>query len=653
MAAKVSGYSPGGYLGYSHMFGGLEACCHTGTCAVEYEPSRINRDSVKDGRVYVELSGIRSYGRGVLPVLIALLLAGQAVTRGAEYYNNKSLGERLAWLAGQDPNFIHVRELAESREKRKVWLVEVGAGAEQNRNTRPAMLVVAGIEGNDLIGPFTAVAWVEALLKQYREEPAKAQLLKTTTIYVVPCLNPDATEGFFATPKVETCVNGAPFDDDHDGLTDEDGGEDLNGDGLITMMRVEDKEGQYALDPNDKRLLLKADPAKGDTPAWRLLPEGIDNDHDKRWNEDGPGGANFNRNFPYGYKYFDAEAGTHPVCEGETRALADFVVAHPNIGIVLTYGAADNLRKTPKSAASPGRGKPMEALDEKDVGYYEAFGKIYRTKLGLDKELESTSEPGTFSDWMYFHRGRLSLATRPWDATLAVALSKAQKAKDKKPKDTKAAEPNDPNAAKADEKTAKKEGDKRNKDEREQLEWFDEHAPDAFVAWQAIEHPDFPGRRVEVGGYRPFARTNPPLAMLADLAAKHGDFLTELARRLPRIEVARTECRLLADSLYEIEILVSNRGFLPTSLAHGETTKEVYPTRLVLDLEPQCFLSGAKTTMLPPMAGSGGTAKARYTVRVPDRKEVRFQIISMLAGRVEGTIELLKTNETGTNQSRP
>ena len=603
----------------------------------------------------VELSAMRSYGRRALPVLIALLLAGPAMTRGAEYYDDRALGERLAWLGEQDPNLIRVRELAESREKRKVWLIDVGVGAEQDRNARPAMLVVAGIEGNDLVGPFTAVAWVEALLKQYREEPAKAQFLKTTTIYIVPCLNTDAAERFFAGPRIEMSVNGAPFDDERDGLTDEDGGEDLNGDGLITMMRVEDKEGQYALDPNDHRLLLKADPMKGETPAWRLLPEGLDNDHDKRWNEDGPGGVNFNRNFPYAYKYFDAGAGIHPVCENETRALADFVVAHPNVGIVLTYGSADNLRKAPKSAASAGRAKPTEAVDEKDVGYHEALGKIYRTKLGLDKELECTSEPGTFSDWMYFHRGRLSLAARPWDAALAVAISKAQKTKDEKPKDAKTdatAEPNDPNAPKTDAKR-EKEGDKRNKDEREQLKWLDEHAPDAFVAWQAIEHPEFPGRRVEVGGYRPFARTNPPAAMLADLAAKHGDFLTELAQRQPRISVARTECRLLADSLYEIEILVTNTGFLPTSLAHGETTREVYPTRVVLDLEPQCFLAGTKTTVLPPIAGSGGTAKARYTVRVPDRKEVRFQVISVLAGRTEGTIELLETNETGTDQSRP
>jgi hypothetical protein len=573
----------------------------------------------------------------------------------AEYYSHAAMGERLNSFSRREPNLVRVRELAKSREGRTVWVVEVGEGTEQDRATRPAMVLVAGIEGDDLVGSYTAVAWIERLMKDYREASPAADLLKTTTLYVIPCLNPDATERYFAQPKVDGNRNGAPNDEDHDGLIDEDGGEDLNGDGVISLMRVEDKEGQYIADPNESRLMLKADPLKGEVPVWRLLPEGIDNDRDKRWNEDGPGGVNFNRNFPYNYRYFAPDAGLHPVSESETRALADFVVAHPNIGIVLTYGAADNLRKTPKSAASPGRSKPMEAISDKDIGYFEALGKVYRAKLGLDKELESASEPGTFSDWMYFHRGRLSLAARPWDPAIAVALAKPQKDEDKSD-DSKAKaqdpnDPNDPNAPKAEEKKPGKDksDDKRGTDEREQLAWFDEHSPETFVAWQAIEHPDFPGRRVEVGGFQPFVQTNPPLAMLDEIAGKQGDFLTDLAGRLPRIAVAKVECRLLADSIYEIEILVTNTGFLPTALAHGDTSQQILPTRVTLDLDPACFLAGVKTTFLPTIAGSGGTAKAQCTVRATGRTEIEFEIVSALAGRVKGTIELLKPDETARN----
>ncbi|MGE5295670.1 MAG: hypothetical protein ACM3VT_12650, partial [Solirubrobacterales bacterium] len=414
---------------------------------------------------------------------------------------------------------------------------------------------------------------------------------------------------------------------------------------------VEDKEGQYIADPNEPRLLLKADPLKGEVPVWRLLPEGIDNDHDKRWNEDGPGGVNLNRNFPWNYNYFAPDAGVHPVSEDPTRALADFVVAHPNIGIVLTYGAADNLRKTPKSAASPGRSKPMEAISDKDIGYFESLGKVYRAKLALGEDLEDACEAGTFSDWMYFHRGRLSLAARPWDPAAAVAAEKAKKDKEEKPQEEKPKDPNDPNAPKAGEKPAKdkREDDKRGKDQREQLAWFDKNSPEAFVAWQAIEHPDFPGRRVEVGGFRPFAQTNPPVAILDEIATRHGEFLTDLAGRLPRVQVAKIECRLLADSIYEIEILVTNVGFLPTALSHGETSRQILPTRLTLDLEPACFLAGAKTTFLPTIAGSGGTAKARCTVRAAGRTEIQFEVVSTLGGRVKGTIDLLKPDQAARN----
>ncbi len=602
---------------------------------------------------------LKSHRKLKLLAALVLMLAASARVGSAEYLCDKSLGGHLAALAAKEPNLVRVRELAESREKRKIRLVEVGVGSQEDRDTRPALLVVAGIEGNDLVGTVVAVSWVERLIKEYQEGTAATELLKSTTLYVVPCLNPDAAERFFVSPKVEMAVNGTPWDEDRDGLTDEDGPEDLNGDGLITMMRVEDKEGEYVLDPNDKRLLLKADPLKGESGVWRLLPEGIDNDRDKHWSEDGPGGTNLNRNFPYGYKYFASDAGIHPVSEDETRALAEFVVGHPNIGIILTYGAADNVRKTPKAAASPGRSKPMETIDEKDVGYYEAMGKLYRAALGLGKEMEGSSEPGTFSDWMYFHRGRLSLAVRPWDAALAQRLSEPRKAEDKPAKEEEA-KACDPNAPKEEKKPAQKDdngkngdkGENRGKDEREHLAWFDKHAPEAFVAWQSIEHPDFPGRRVEVGGYRPFAPTNPPAAMLAEIAGKHADFLTQVVQRLPRIKIGKVECRLLAESLYEVEINVENTGFLPTALAHGQTTQEVYPTRVVLDLGPECFLAGAKVTNLPVIPGSSGTVKARYTLRVPDKREVHFKVVSMLGGRVEGTVELLKTSEAGAGPVR-
>jgi len=559
---------------------------------------------------------------------VALIVAGSEVSLATDYYRSRALGKHLMFLAEQNPELVRVQSIARSIGRRNVWLVEVGRGVKQDRKTRPAMLVVAGIEGDDLIGCSVAVSWVEHLVEQYGSDAGVTRLLKTTTVYIIPRLNPDAAEYFFARPKLEMSLNNKPADDDHDGLIDEDGPEDIDGDGLITWMRVEDTEGEYILDPKDDRLLMKADHLKGEVGAWRYLTEGTDNDEDERWNEDGPGGVNFNRNFPYDFKFFGADAGLHPVSEAETRALADFVVEHPNVGIVVTYGDADNLSKTPEGARPVSRRKPMTAIDADDVGYYRAMGEIYREALGLDKELEGASAGGSFSDWMCYHRGRLSLAARAWSPAVAIELSKAAEKKE------------EPNSDSDKSRKSADDDDKRNEKERKELKWFDENVAKAFVKWHRVEHPDFPNQRVEVGGYAPFALTNPPVAMVEPIAAKHADFLTSAAQRLPRIGLRKIGTRHLGRSVYEVRIEVENTGFLPTSLTQGRTTREVHPTRLVVDLDDRYFLSGARFTTLPTIRGSGGMVEARYTIQAPDRKKIGFEVVSMLAGRVEGTIEL-------------
>jgi hypothetical protein len=577
---------------------------------------------------------------------IVLIMMGHTVTQATEYYDNKSLGKHLVSLAEQNSDLLRIDSIARSIGRCRVWLIEAGKGTKQDRKTRPAMLVVAGIESNDLVGCSVAVSWIEHLVEQYQKDIGIKKLLKTTTIYIIPQLNPDAAEHFFDQPKFETSLNDKPVDNDRDGLVDEDGPEDLNSDGLITWMRIEDAEGEYILDPEDDRLLIKADHLKGEVSAWRYLVEGIDNDHDEFWNEDGPGGVNFNRNFPYNYEFFAPDAGVHPVSEAETRALADFVIEHPNIGMVVTYGAADNLSKIPKGARPAGRRKPMTEIHEDDVGYYRVMSECYRKALGLDKELEGASVPGAFGDWVYYHRGRLSLAVRAWSPAVAAELSKAAEKKDKtKQKQTEeneeqSSESESEESNKRSDKDSKKDADKRNEKERKELKWFDKYAPQAFVKWQEIEHPDFPNQRVEVGGYSPFALTNPPAGMIDQIVTKHADFLTTVAQRLGRIGIRKIETQHLGRSVYEVKIQVENTGFMPTLLAHGQTTRQIHPTRLVMELDDKFFLSGIRITNLQVIRGSGGMVELRQIIQAPNRKKIDFEVISMLAGRIKGTIEL-------------
>jgi hypothetical protein len=575
--------------------------------------------------------------------LLSSLLAG-------EYRDNTRLSGQLKALAGEHSQIVHLRSLASTAGKNELWLVELGVGTEENRKNRPALLVVAGIEGNDLAGTASAVHWIEGLAAQYASDESIRHLLGTTTVYAFPRLNPDAAQRFFARPKLERATSDTPVDDDRDGLIDEDGPEDLDGDGLITWMRVEDPEGEYILDPADSRVLIKADKSKGEKGAWKLLTEGRDNDQDQQWNEDGPGGVNFNRNFPYNYSFFASWSGRHQVSELETRALADFVVAHPNIGIAFAFGAADNLLQTPKS--EPGGKRPPAEISDHDLPFFRELGKTFREVLGLKKELNGAREPGTFSDWMYFHRGRLSLASRPWTPGLEMELAKSRKAGAEKPKQSApeqgdAQQPNEhaqekPETASKDsepgQKSDEKKPDNRGEEERAMLKWFDEHAPEGFVDWKEFQHPDFPEQRVEIGGWAPFARSNPPEKLLDELAKAHAAFLTRLAGRLPRIGIRKAEARHLGNSVYELTLRIENTGYLPTALAQGALTREVLPTRAVLRLDDKQVLAGQRTTLLEPIEGSGGMKELRYIIHASGAVEI--EVLSALGGSARQTIEL-------------
>jgi hypothetical protein len=567
--------------------------------------------------------------------LIAVLffcLAAAPLLLAGKYQSNSELASDLGKLAGAHPKFVKLSSLAKSRAGHDVWLVRIGAGEEKALEKRPAMLVVAGIEGNDLAGSFSAASWVKTLATKYDSDENVRRLVDTKTIYVLPRLNADAADSAFAKPQVERLVSTLPVDDDHDGMVDEDGPDDLNNDGLITWMRVEDPQGEYILDPAEPRLLLKADHARGEVGRWRYLTEGRDDDHDEQWNEDGIGGVNFNRNFPYNYKFFAPTSGVNQISETETRALADFVVAHPNIAIVFTFGAADNLTQPPKAEAAGASKRPQTDVQPDDLPYYRELGKAWRDALGLKKELPGASEQGTFSDWMYFHRGRLSLAARAWTTALQLELDKAKK-EDKKEEKKDAEKPKD-------EKKDDKKPDNRNEEERAVLKWFDENAKGAFVPWQKIEHPDFPGKTAEIGGYAPFVRSNPPEQLLEGLAQKHGEFLMALALKFPAVRLRSSKVKPLGESLYDITVQIENTGYLPTSLTQGNVTREVFPTRLELKLEDKAIVSGTKRVMLDKIEGSGGMKEVRWVVHAPKMQKITLTVTSMLGGSFETEIDL-------------
>lgn len=103
------------------------------------------------------------------------------------------------------------------------------------------------------------------------------------------------------------------------------------------------------------------------------------------------------------------------------------------------------------------------------------------------------------------------------------------------------------------------------------LKWADsEGITGVFTDWKAIQHPDFPGQTVEVGGVHPFAMINPPYALVNDIVSKHADFVISLAENAPFIEITDVKTEKIDNGLTRVTLKIFNTGLLPTLSQVGQ-----------------------------------------------------------------------------------
>jgi hypothetical protein len=402
-----------------------------------------------------------------------LLAAPADFTR---YHTYDEMTAALKAAVAAHPGLAKIVSLGRTREGRDIWAVEIASASGPPVDTRPGLLVAAAFEGDHLIGSELALYTIDYLLGAYATDAAVRLRLDRSVVYVLPRINADGAELMFAPVKALRRTNTTPSDADNDGRVDEDGPEDLNKDGVITVMRVKDPKGPYMISPDDARLMKRADPAKGESGGWALYTEGLDNDKDGFYNEDGPGGVDLNRNFMHQYPYFAPDAGRYMVSEAETRAVLDYVLRHRNIAAVLAFGESDNLitaggRPAPAAGLSlvefaeranaparrvgmmadvggAGRGfgrgggmfmfgdegmpggrgaqatqaggrggagvQPATSVNAADVEYFNAIGAKYRELTGLRSPGVVRTPAGAFFEYGYFQFGVPAFSTPGW-----------------------------------------------------------------------------------------------------------------------------------------------------------------------------------------------------------------------------------------------
>jgi hypothetical protein len=274
----------------------------------------------------------------VVCLLRGSALAGDPILPG--YTDYAALEKQIGELSKSKD--VSVSSLGTTLGGRKIWLITIGRGKPDEK---PAILILGNVHAPHLIGSELALRIARRLADKATSDKTTQELLDRVTFYIIPRPTPDASEAFFTNPYQERAGNERPTDDDRDGATNEDPAEDLNNDGLITLMRVADEAGRYMPHAGDPRVLTPADTKKNEQGRYSVYIEGRDNDGDEKFNEDGPGGVAFNRNFTFRHPFFKVGAGPHQVSEIETRAVADFCFDHPNIALVFTFTPEDNLMK--------------------------------------------------------------------------------------------------------------------------------------------------------------------------------------------------------------------------------------------------------------------------------------------------------------------
>jgi hypothetical protein len=493
------------------------------------------------------------------------------------YHDHAGLALILTQLNKAFPDLTKLYSVGKSVEGRDLWCLEVTARKVGNPDRKPGMWIDGNIHGNEVqAGEVVAyTAWY--LCHQYGRLKKVTDLLDNRVFYLVPTINPDGRDRFFHTQNPSTRSGSKPYDNDRDGLFDEDDAEDINGDGFITQMRIKDPNGRFKPHPDyPKTLLVRVkDDEKGQyTP---LGSEGIDNDGDGRINEDGIGGYDGNRDWPRDWQpgYVQSGALEYPASLPETRGIVDFVLAHPNIAAFQSYHNSGGM-----ILRSPGRlGGVMLPQDERVLTFIGSQGEkmlpFYRSII-IFKDLYTVW--GGEIDWFYAGRGILSFSNELWTPKNLYRSA--------------ATPPTDTDDA-----------------------FFLENVllNDGVVEWKEFDHPTY--GKIEIGGTKKEWGRMPPSFLLEEECHRNMAFTLYHADQTPLLKIADVKADKMADGLYKVWVTIENSKLIPTRTA-VDVANNISPPDVVT-------LAGPKVKVL-----SAGRVTDRYFKKVeavkrrPERVEL-------------------------------
>lgn len=507
-----------------------------------------------------------------------------------QFYDHAGLGSILARLHEAFPDLTQLYSIGKSVEGRELWCLEVTARKVGDAKHKPGMYIDGNIHGNEVQAGEVVCYTAWYLCHQYGRLEKVTELLDQNVFYLIPTINPDGRDRWFHHAQNASSSRSGlrPYDNDRDGLVDEDDVDDLDGDGSITQMRIKDPNGRWKAHPDypDQLVVPVAADEKGEYTmlGW----EGIDNDGDGQINEDPAGGYDTNRNWAWDWQpnYIQYGAQEYPFSLPETRAISAFVLAHPNIAAFQSYHNAGGM-----ILRAPGReGGVFQSGDERVLQFIGQRGErmlpFYRSMI-IWKDLYTVW--GGEVDWFYGGRGVLGFTNELWN----------QRNLDKGG------------------------GGPSPENEAAFLKYV--LLNDGVVKWHEYDHPTY--GKIEIGGTKKEWGRVPPSFLLEEECHRNMAFTLYHADQMPRLKISQVTFDKLSDGLFKVWVTVENGKLIPTR-TQQDVKNHISPPDVV-------SLSGREVKVI-----SAGRLTDRFFRRVeavknrPERVELDT-IGSMGAARVQ------------------
>ena len=520
------------------------------------------------------------------------------------WLDHDEIGERLRLMERTWPRFLTLQSVGKSFGGRDMWVVTINnprTGAELDK---AAMYIEANVHGNEIQGAEVTLYTIWYLMENYGRIPDVTKLVDERVFYIVPSVNPDGRDYFLDGAGSGARTGHVPVDDDGDGLFDEDGPDDLNGNGVIEQIRKHvPGQGDYRISHDDPRIIERVPP--GQTGDWVLLgSEGLDNDGDGRVNEDPVGGYDPNRNYASDWQpnYIQGGSMDYPFQLPEARALNDFMMARPNIAGMQSYHNSGGMILRGPGMAWYGDYPPA------DIRVYDELGENgerilpYYDYLVIWRGLYTVH--GGSIDWTNDGLGIVSFSNELWNGGQYFNSPLLQKQQEN---------PASPIA-----------GQKGRYFFNDFLELGDQ-----FVEWTAFEHPQFGA--VELGGWKKlFGRVNPRF-MSMELFHRNMAFTLYHADQMPRMVMGETSVERMGGNTYRVRVDIRNERLIPTITERGRRNKVVRPDLLTVDGNVEVIAAG----WVPDKHRPGPT-------EMIDQKELkRILVRSGHPGRTTRTMEYL------------